>query len=101
MTIETNSRTRTTYTVGDEPAYDLELIVLSSTDYVPANAAGAPVVCRGFIICGTTGSVKIDTQGGKTITIPSGLLAGVVHPIEFTKMYSGSGTTATSLVALT
>ncbi len=98
MTIEL-PKARSPFTNGDEPAWDLELIVLSSTDYSPVDATGKPVACRGFVILGATGTVKIDTPAGKTITIPTGLMAGVFHAIEFTKMYSGSGTTATSLMA--
>ncbi len=100
MSIET-PKARAPYTNGDEPAWDLELIDVSTANYTPANAAGLPVTCRGFVICGTTGSVKIDTPAGKTIVIPSGLIAGVIHPIEFTKMYSGASTTATTMMAVT
>lgn len=99
MTINTNKTSRQLYPTGDEPAYDVEPITLT-TDYVPTDDAGKPIVARGFAILGTTGAVKIDTPAGHTVTIPTGLLAGVVHAIAFTKMYSGT-TTATSLMAAT
>lgn len=75
------------------PAYDAENVDLSSSDYVPAVAA------RGFIICGTTGTVELVTPAGNTVTIPSGLSVGVEHAIGFTKIMK-IGTTATSIVAL-
>ena len=100
MAINTNTKTRSPYTDGTEGAYDLENITLTSTDYTPTDANGNAVTCRGFIICTATGAVKIDTPGGHTVTIPSGLATGVEHAIPFTKMYSGT-TTATGLVALT
>ena len=54
MTIETNSKTRSLYTEGDESAWDFEPIVLTSADYTPTSASGASVKCRGFMITGAT-----------------------------------------------
>ncbi len=97
MTIKSNKTSRSLYTEGDESSYDLENITLT-TDYTPADQNSASVACRGFVILGATGTVKIDTPAGTTITIPSGLAVGVVHPIAFTKLYSAS--TAVTLLAL-
>lgn len=82
-----------------EPGHDIEQVSLSG-DYVPTNAAGAAVLCRGILITGATGSIKIDTDLGVAKTIPSGLAVGIVHPIKFRKIYA-SGTSATGIVAVT
>lgn len=54
-------------------------------------------VTRG-VSFGVAGDIKVVTQGGETVTIPSGaLVAGVIHPIRIKQIYS-TGTTATSIV---
>lgn len=76
------------------PGLDAENVDLSATDYIPSGG-----LARGFYILTATGTVKIDTPAGNTITIPTGLSTGVPHPIAFTKMYK-VGTTATGILAI-
>jgi len=47
---------------------------------------------------GATGDVKVDTQGGQTVTITT-VPAGAILPIRVTRVYS-SGTTATEIFQL-
>lgn len=76
------------------PTNDVELVDLSTTDYAPSSG-----FAKGFIICGSTGAVKIDALTNTAIVIPSGLTAGVIHWIAFKKIYK-TGTTATNIVAV-
>jgi len=78
----------------DAPAFDVEIPNLAGGDYTPSGG-----LARGFIIATTTGTVKIDTPGGNSVTITSGLATGVIHWIAFTKMYQ-TGTTAAGIIAL-
>lgn len=48
---------------------------------------------------GATGSLKIDTLAGTTITL-TGLVAGIMHPIGALKVYA-TGTDCTGLVGVT
>lgn len=100
MAINNNTKTRSPYTVGNEPAWDGEAVGALATDYTPTDDAGNPVTARGFIICTNTGAVKIKTAAGHDLTIPTGLATGLEHAIAFQKIYSGT-TTATGLIALT
>jgi hypothetical protein len=50
------------------------------------------------IYIGVAGDLKITTDGGETVVIPSGVLAvGVPHPIRATRIWA-TGTTATNIV---
>lgn len=73
------------------PAVDLELVVDGA-----GWAANAGVIARGFYILTATGTVVITTPAGHTVTIPSGLAVGAMHPIACTAI--GSTSTATGIV---
>ena len=72
-----------------QPGQDAESITPSDT----GNIAGM----RGLYV-GSGGNVKVDMQGGTTITF-SNVISGTILPIKASRVYS-TGTTATSLVAL-
>ena len=70
-----------------------------SSDFDPTTIATppGPFKIRG-VSFGTAGALKIDTATDSGVVIPSGALAaGIMHPIEITKIYS-SGTGAQGIV---
>jgi hypothetical protein len=55
-------------------------------------------VTRGISFA-VAGDLKVTTDGGETVVIPSGALAaGVIHPLEVTRVWL-TGTAATGIVA--
>lgn len=50
----------------------------------------------GWLFIGGAGNVKVDTEGGETITYNS-VIAGTSLPVSVTRVYS-TGTTATNMV---
>ena len=64
----------------------------------PSDSVDLGYVTRG-ISFGTVGTIKVTTNGGETVTIPSGALAaGSIHPIRVARIWS-TGTTAANIVA--
>lgn len=64
----------------------------------PSDVADLPSGhCRGLYV-GTAGDVKVDLYKGATGIIIKNLVAGMVHPISVTKVYS-TGTTALDILA--
>jgi hypothetical protein len=56
-----------------------------------------PFITSGFSFT-VAGTVKVTTQGGETLTIPSGALAiAVIHKLRITRIWS-TGTTATGFL---
>lgn len=75
------------------PASDLVAVTKSDTVADP----GGPF--RGILI-GVAGIVKLTTNAGTTVTLPSGALAaGIIHPIRFTRVWNGT-TTATDIYGI-
>ena len=64
----------------------------------PSNTTDLTYVARGLYI-GVAGNVTLDTQGGESSVLFTGLLAGTILPVLTTRVRS-TGTTATSIVAL-
>lgn len=63
----------------------------------PSDAADLTFVSRA-ISFGTAGALRITTEAGDDVTIPSGALAaGVLHPIGASRIWA-TGTTAASIV---
>jgi len=76
--------------VNSVPAYKCQAVVLSDTvEYSPP--------ARGFILA-SSGNVKITDTNGNETTLPS-MAAGIVHPIQVTKVHS-TGTGAVGSVVL-
>ena len=67
----------------------------AAVDISAADAALSPA-CR-FLYIGGTGAVKVDTEGGQTVTF-SAVPVGYLY-VRATKVYK-TGTTATNIVAL-
>jgi len=65
----------------------------NTTDLVDANSN--PVYSKYVYIGGTTGTLKVDTLGGETITL-AGVAAGALLPLRVKRIYA-SGTTATNI----
>jgi len=64
----------------------------------PSDSTDLTVVSRG-IAFGTAGALKVTDIYGNTTVIPSGVLsAGIIHPLELTRIWSTS-TTAANIVA--
>lgn len=63
----------------------------------PSDSTDLTNACRGFVV-GTAGNVKVTTLGGDTVTIYS-LVAGVIHGIQCTRIWS-TGTTAANITAV-
>lgn len=62
----------------------------------PSDAAAIEQT-RGLYV-GASGDVAVDMASGDTVTF-AGLAAGIVHPLQVTRVYA-TGTTATGIVAL-
>jgi hypothetical protein len=63
----------------------------------PDDATDLAVATRGISFA-TAGAIKVTTVAGETLVIPSGALAaGVMHPLEVTRIWN-TGTTAASIV---
>ena len=66
---------------------------------IPDNGADLSHSTRG-IAFSTAGDLKVTTVGGETLTIPDGILsAGIIHPIEVTKVFL-TGTTASGIMGV-
>lgn len=75
------------------PADDLVAVTKSDSTADP----GGPF--RGILV-GVAGIVKLTTNAGTAVTLPSGALAaGVIHPIRFTRVWN-STTTATDIYGI-
>lgn len=73
------------------PAFDFKSVTPNDSTDLPDGP------CRGIWV-GVAGDVKINTPSGTTIVVPA-LIAGMVHPIAATRIWSGS-TTATTILAV-
>jgi len=61
----------------------------------PSNTANLNQIST--IYCGGAGDIKVDTEGGNTVTF-KGFLASIILPVSVKKVYA-TGTTATNLLA--
>lgn len=68
----------------------------NASSVTPNDSADLTTIARAIYV-GTSGSVKIDTLNGNTVTLPN-LAAGVWHPIAVKRIHA-TGTTATDIFA--
>lgn len=70
----------------------------SAVAVTPHDSNDLATVARGLYV-GVSGDVKVDMLGTGTAIVFTGLVAGVVHPLRVTRVYS-TDTTATNIVAV-
>ncbi|MGV6811954.1 MAG: spike base protein, RCAP_Rcc01079 family [Brevirhabdus sp.] len=67
-------------------------------DIVPSDTTDLPVVCRGLIISGSGGDVRVRMYSGAEVTLKN-LQVGIDYPRRITRVLA-TGTTATQIQGL-
>lgn len=76
----------------EAPASHVSLITPSDTTDLTQSLRG--------IAFSAAGTLKVKTQDGTVVTIPSGTLApGIIHPIRIKRVYA-TGTTVTNIIGV-
>ena len=77
---------------SDVPAENAALVT-------PDDANDLAVVTRGLLV-GTSGALKVTTNGGQTLVIPAScVVAGTLLPLRVKRVWA-TGTTASNIVAI-